>query len=183
MNETNDKTPKTPEQKKKEFWNFVLTLLIAAVIAFSLRIFVFEFVNVKGPSMEPTLLEDETVLMEKISYKFGVPSANDILICDIPSFEEGAVIKRVIGVPGDVLAIKDGVLYKNDAVYTADVFTGIMDSDMPEILVEEGTVFVMGDNRNRSLDSRATNVGPIHLEQIRGKAALIILPFDKITSL
>jgi len=131
-----------------------------------LRLFVFEFATVRGPSMEPALYTNEIVFIEKISKLYSLPKMEDIVVCDFPHTEEAA-IKRVMGLPGDKVAIIDGKFYLNGALYENDVFKDKMRYDMEEIIIPEDHVFVMGDNRNSSTDSRA--VGPVRRSDIVGK--------------
>jgi signal peptidase I, bacterial type len=142
------------------------------VIALALRFFVFEFIHVDGPSMQPTLQDEEYVFMEKVTYWFSQPQRGDIVICHFPG-SDSTYVKRVIGVGGDTLRVNGGVLYINGEADT-DYFSGRMNADMAEFTVPEGDVFVMGDNRNDSTDSRA--VGALSRDMVLGKAVFIIWP-------
>ncbi len=174
-----EKETKTQEQKRAERKSMVYTLLIAAAVAVLLRVFVFEFANVKGPSMQPTLYTGETVFIEKVSYRFTHPSLNDVIVCDFPNLKDAA-IKRVMGLPGDQVAIHGGVFYLNGEQYLEDVFQGTIEGDMEEWVVPEGHVFVMGDNRNHSTDSRSLSCGPIPYESVIGRSLFVLLPLDKM---
>ncbi len=167
--------------KKNETRGWILSLLIAFSAALMLRLFVFEFISVSGPSMQPTLYSNEYVFMEKVTYWFRAPQYGDIVICKFPE-SPSTYVKRVIGVAGDRLEIKDGVLYvngKEDKTY----FSGYIEDPMPLTVVPEGCVFVMGDNRNQSMDSRFDSVGPLDDSMIIGKALFIVWPIDKIRGL
>lgn len=168
--------------KRREFRGTLITFIVAAVVALSLRLFVFEFANVRGPSMEPLLYTGEVVFIEKVSKQFSLPGMGDIVVCDFPNHAEPA-IKRVMGLPGDRVAITDGIFFLNGEPYSNDVFKDTMDSDMKEIVVPDDCIFVMGDNRNRSTDSRDVSCGPIPRSAIIGKSLCVIWPLDKITSL
>ncbi|WP_096188917.1 signal peptidase I [Evansella halocellulosilytica] len=87
-------------------------------------------------------------------------------------------IKRVIGVPGDKIEIKNGSVYRNGEILEEGYIKESLDNDLQEITVPEDSVFVMGDNRNNSIDSR--NIGPIPVENVIGKVVLRYYPFDKI---
>ena len=124
--------------------------------------FVFEFILVDGPSMEPTLWTNEVVLVEKVSYKFSPPERFNIIVCFSP--DNIILVKRVIGLPGDKLEIKNSQLYINDKLTEEKYLTEVMNTDMEPVTVPENSVFVMGDHRNVSNDSR--DVGPIPCKNI-----------------
>ncbi len=169
------------EYRSRELKGWIISLAAAVIIALALRFFVFEFIRVEGPSMQPTLYTDEYVFMEKVTYWFRHPERGDIVIC---SFSEGdqSYVKRVICVPGDRVRVADGVLYIN-GVPDHEYFSGNYDKEMPELIVPEGSVMVMGDNRNQSRDSRDRGVGPLPYSNIIGKAVFVIFPLDKIHGL
>jgi signal peptidase I len=165
--------------RKSEAKGWIISIAAAVVIALALRFFVFEFIRVEGPSMQPTLYTDEYVFMERVTYWFGPPERGDIVICMFPGSSQ-TYVKRVIGEPGDSIKIEDGVLYINNAP-NYDYFGMPHDRDMEELIVPVGSVIVMGDNRNDSTDSR--DIGPIPLERVLGKALFIIWPPGRIHGL
>lgn len=167
------------EYRRRETQGWIFSLVIAIVIALTLRFFVFEFIRVEGDSMNPTLYDEEYVFMEKVTYWFREPELGDIVICYFPGRTE-TFVKRVIGVAGDTIEVSGGVLYINgEANY--DYYTDIMRSDSALVTVPEGCVFVMGDNRDNSQDSRV--VGPISWDKILGKAVFVLWPVDQIHGL
>lgn len=169
--------------RKKETKGWIISMVLAVVIALTLRFFVFEFIRVEGQSMEPTLVNNEYVFMQKVSYYFADPQHGDIVICAFPNRTE-TFVKRVVGVEGDVIRITNGTLYINDeANYEHyDKATGI-DHDMAELTVAEDSVFVMGDNRNHSMDSSNSSVGVLDEEMIFGKAEFVLWPLNMIHGL
>lgn len=169
------------EYRQREAKGWIISLAAAIVIALALRFFVFEFIRVDGPSMQPTLITNEYVFMEKVTYWFRHPERGDIVICSFPNSNE-SFVKRVIGLPGERLKVEDGVLYINDAPYN-DYFNGVHREDMAETTVSQNSVMVMGDNRNESRDSRDSTVGPIPYDKILGRAVFVIWPVDKIHGL
>lgn len=169
------------EYRKSEIKGWVISLAAAVIIALGLRFFVFEFIRVDGPSMQPTLYTDEYVFMEKVTYWFRTAERGDIVICSFPGSRE-SFVKRVIGEPGDRIKVAGGVLYIND-VPDHEFFSGVIENSMPELTVPEDSVMVMGDNRNESRDSRDPGVGPIPYDKILGKAVFVIFPFDMIHGL
>lgn len=169
------------QQRKKEIISWIIALSSAVVLALALRFFVFEFVRVDGPSMENTLWTDEIVLVEKVSYHFAPPERFDIVFFNTRT--EGTLVKRVIGLPGDKVEIKNFKLYVNDSEIKEDYILEPMDSDMEPIIVPEKTVFCMGDNRNVSQDSRSPSVGPVPYSDILGRGVFIVWPLDRISAL
>ncbi len=188
----NDKMPHENEQpqgrmklkadaKKNETRNWIISLVVAFSIALLLRLFVFEFISVSGPSMQPTLHSYEYVFMEKVTYWFSPPAYGDVVICKFPN-SDATYVKRVIGVEGDVLEIKDGTLYIN-GVEDKTYFSGYIEDAMPPTVVPDNSVFVMGDNRNQSMDSRFDSVGPLPEKKVLGKALFVIWPPEEIGGL
>lgn len=169
------------DYRNREIKGWIISLAAAVIIALGLRFFVFEFIRVDGPSMQPTLYTDEYVFMEKVTYWFRHPERGDIVICSFPNSRD-SFVKRVIGEPGDRINITDGVMYIN-GVPDHEFFGSAIDNDMAEITVPENSLMVMGDNRNESRDSRDPSIGPIPYDKILGKAVFVIFPFDKMHGL
>ena len=169
------------EYQKREARGWIFSLLAAVAIALTLRFFVFEFIRVDGESMQPTLYTNEYVFMEKVTYWFSPPQHGDIIICSYPNSTD-TYVKRVIGVGGDRIRVTGGVLYIND-VASYDYYADIMYNDMDEVTVPPDHVFVMGDNRNASMDSTSSSIGPLPFSMVQGKALFVIWPFDNIHGL
>ncbi len=169
------------DAKRSETRGWIISIIIALTIALMLRLFVFEFISVSGPSMQPTLYSNEYVFMQKVTYWFSPPAYGDVVICKFPN-STATYVKRVIGVGGDVLEIKDGTLYINgeeDKTY----YSGYIEDTMSPTVVPDDCVFVMGDNRNQSMDSRYDTVGPLNKNMVLGKALFIIWPPKEIGGL
>ena len=149
--------------------DFCITLPLIVMLAFGIRAFIFEPVRVEGNSMYPTLLNGEHMLCEKVSYMFTRPSRGDIVICRYPGYSEDCV-KRVIGLPGETVEVRDGVVYIDGVqLDESGYYDGYINQDYGPITVPEDCVFVMGDNRNNSKDSRASTVGPLPYTRISGR--------------
>ncbi|MFC4598518.1 signal peptidase I [Cohnella hongkongensis] len=191
------KAQKAPKERKtrgpaltgwrKELWDWAKALVIAAVVVLLLKAFVFQLSTVKKISMEPTLHEDEWLFVNKIVLRLGGVDRGDVIIFRDPSGGgEGKefLVKRVIGVPGDRIEIRDGELYLNGEL-TVERYTDskIEDGDFGPTTVSSGHYFVMGDNRHRnaSKDSRAFNEVPEEL--VQGRADLIVWPISRIKRL
>ena len=169
--------------RKKETRGWIVSIVLAVVIALSLRFFVFEFIRVDGESMEPTLLDEEYVFMQKVTYYFKEPAYGDIVICKFPDRTE-TFVKRIVGVPGDVISITDGILYINGEPnydhYDKEVG---MDHNMAEITIGPDEIFVMGDNRDHSMDSSNSSVGTLDRDMILGRAEFVLWPVNEMHGL
>jgi len=168
--------------EKNEFLSWLLSLVIAVMIALALRFFVFDFVIVDGISMEPTLYSGEMVFVEKISYRFNEPEVGDILISKYDD-KKKKYVKRVMGTEGDEVEIRDGKLFVNGKQIIEPYIKEEIVGDMPLQIVAEDSVFLMGDNRNNSYDSRVSSVGSVSMDKTRGKAVLLVWPFKRFGSI
>jgi len=158
-----------------DFIIYLLTLMAAAIF---IRTFIFEPVQCIGISMYPTLVGGEGMFTEKLTYTVSAPQRDDIIICRYPYHTEKCV-KRVIAVPGDRISISDGAIYLNGEKLDESAYWDgyIEDSEMPEVTVPERSLFVVGDNRNHSGDSR--HVGFIPYCQVKGKVRAVMTPFSQ----
>ena len=166
----------------REILSTVLYLLAVFALTFLFITFVAQRTEVSGQSMEPTLHDRDSLLVDKLSYRFSDPKRFDIVIFPYQYGDDQYFIKRVIGLPGETVRVDyDGVIYINGEIlkenYGAEV---IKDPGRAETEVElkEGEYFVMGDNRNHSMDSRDISVGNIKKKDILGKAFIRIYPFS-----
>lgn len=158
--------------------DFIIYLLTLMAVAIFIRTFIFEPVQCIGISMYPTLVGGEGMFTEKLTYTVSAPQRNDIIICRYPYHTEKCV-KRVIAVPGDRISISDGAIYLNgERLDESAYWSGyIENSEMPEVTVPERNLFVVGDNRNNSGDSR--HVGFIPYCQVKGKVRAVMTPFSQ----
>jgi signal peptidase I len=137
----------------------------------------FVLSKVNGTSMRPTLHDGDRLLVNKIRFLLNKPKIGDVITFKDPSQENRFLVKRVIGVPGDIIEIKDGFVYRNGKMMKESyIETKVEDGDFGPIRVEEDTVFVMGDNRHRwaSRDSRSQSVGLVPYDFIDGKVEFIL---------
>ena len=172
--------PRT-ESKARAVWGWIISIIAAIIIAFVVRAFFFEIILVDGESMLPTLQSDERLAVEKVSRYFGLPEYGDIIIVHYPNMD-GTYVKRVIGLPGDTLEVKDSTVYRNGEPLSETYISSDPYADMDAVTVPEDTVLVMGDNRAHSLDSRTAYIGPIDKDEIVGHATFVIWPFDRMHS-
>lgn len=201
-------------EKQHSFWRELPVLIVVAfVVALLIKTFLLQAFYIPSASMEPTLVEGDRVLVEKISYRFGGPERGDVVVFEKdlapmpiqaeeepePSFVDGIVdsvrglfgfptgtaqdfIKRVIAVAGDKVEGRDGRVYVNDEpIEEPYLAEGQQTSPFPAIEVPAGEIFVMGDNRNNSDDSR--NFGPVDADQVVGHGFLLIWPPEDFDTL
>ena len=175
----NTKTIKITE----EIFSWVESLVFAVVILVVVNSFLFRTTVVDGKSMEPTLHDKEYLIVSKLFY--NEPKKGDIITFYSAHYWNEVLVKRVIANEGDILDIDrdtGNVSINGQTInepYISERIRYIEDVDMP-YTVPEGCVFVMGDNRNHSTDSRSTTVGPVKYESIIGKVLLRVFPFNKI---
>lgn len=158
-----------PLRRARGRWSLVLTLLVVALVA--LRLFVFEPVTVVSGSMRPTLHAGDHVLTESISLRAGSLDRGDLVTFERTESGE-LMLKRVSGLPGDTVAIRDGRLVVNgDRVDEPYLDLATVDSSyFGPVVVPAGSVFVLGDNRAWSLDSR--DFGPVAESDLVGSVVL-----------
>ena len=168
----------------REVFTWVGEIAIAVLIALVLMYFVGYRASVVGQSMLGTLAEGDEVLVNRFVYKLTQPKANDVVVF-LPNGNEKShlYIKRVIGVPGDKVQIKNGAVYVNGELFEEAVDVSAIEHPElaeEEIEVGEDEFFVLGDNRNNSEDSRYANIGNVKKEHIVGKAWFIISPLKSV---
>ena len=157
---------------------FFIYILIVVLTALSLRSFLAEPIRVDGDSMIPTLINNEDMLVEKVSYWFHDPARGDMVICFYPGYTESCV-KRVIGLPGETVSISEGKIKINGtALDESEYWTGEIIGDMDPVTVGARQVFVVGDNRNGSKDSRNPSVGCIPYAKVVGRVIAVVWPFS-----
>ena len=153
---------------------FAKTLIIAFVLAQLIMVSVAQAFQVEQYSMEPTLLPHDRVLVDKIFYRLRQPRRGDVIVLKYPLNPQRNYIKRIVGLPGDVLAVKEGKLFVNGRRVVEVYLNGTPQGNYGPLTVPADSVFVMGDNRNNSEDSRA--FGALKKSLIVGQALLIYWP-------
>lgn len=162
--------------------DFFVGLALVVLLALCLRAVVAEPNAVKGPSMEDTLSGGDYMFMEKISYIFRPMERGDLVICYYPHNDEYTCVKRIIGLPGERVDIRQGRVYINGALLEETYLTKFPSANHDgSWLVGEGTVFVLGDNRSVSKDSTNPTVGCIPQERILGRVRTRLLPLNQFT--
>lgn len=151
----------------------ILETLLIAVVLFAGIDTVSARIRVDGHSMEPTLYTGELLIVNKMAYKFSSMNIGDVIVFHPPNSPTEEYIKRIIGLPGDHVVIKDGKVIVNDQVLEEPYIKAAPNYEL-DIVVDSNGVFVLGDNRNNSNDSHAW--GTVPLENIIGKAVVIYWP-------
>ena len=167
----------------KEIREWIVLLGAAVIIAVLLRTFIIEPRYVPTPSMVPTIMVNDRLYVEKLSPRFGSLKRGMIVTFLAPeqTGRDDYLVKRLIGLGGDVISVKGGILYVNGQAVDEPYLNEPMRSDFQEITVPEGRLFLMGDNRNHSQDSRSW--GSIDVSCVKGQALLIYFPFSRLGSL
>lgn len=178
------------KKQKNEVWEWIKALLIAVALAFVIRYFFFAPIVVDGYSMMPTLHDQDRMIVNKFSYQLGKPDRFDIIVFKAPEGKD--YIKRVIGLPGDTVEYKNDTLYINgekyEEPYLENYKEGIvggtltnsftLEDVIDQKTVPEGHVFVLGDNRRVSKDSR--HIGPVSFDMILGETSLVYWPIEDL---
>ena len=176
--------PEGSEIKKKQsragFWLDTLETILLALLLFLAINTVTSRVRVENISMEPTLQPGYLLIVNKLAYKLGEPKHGDIVVFHYMGDNNEVYIKRVIGLPGDEVKIENGTVYVN-GIALNEPYIAAFPAYSGTWKVPEGSLFVLGDNRNNSSDSHQW--GFVDLDDVVGKAVFIYYPFDVIGSL
>ncbi|MDR1204213.1 MAG: signal peptidase I [Peptococcaceae bacterium] len=166
--------------KKEDIKEWALLLLTAVAIVLVIRMTILDNRIVPSGSMMPTIRPGDRLFVEKVTHHFGGVHPGDIVVFDPPeaaNFEDD-LIKRLIAVAGDSVEVKNGTLYVNDHPVDEPYVEDPMNYEMAKQTVPDGKIFVLGDNRNSSLDSHRW--GFADLDSVQGKAMLIYWPLNRL---
>lgn len=179
-----------PTERRRNEWGsareWIVILAIAALAAFLIRSYVVQTFYIPSASMSPTLLVQDRVLVNKLAYRFGDPGRGDVVVFERPPEDQDAtvkdLIKRVVAVEGDTVEARDGALFvNNEQVDEPYLRAGTETLNLPPTTIAQDELFVMGDNRGNSADSRV--FGPISEDLLVGEADFRIWPFGRAGSL
>ena len=183
---TGEKEEKTGERTAKNMVKEVLSMALYIAVVLCITFLVVRYVGqrtqVDGHSMENTLFDGDNLIVDKISYRFTDPKRFDIIVFPYHYKEDTYYIKRIIGLPGETVQIRDGEIYIDGAILEEyygkeTMLTSGRAAD--QIQLGEDEYFVLGDNRNHSEDSRFDDVGNIERSEIIGRAFIRIWPFER----
>lgn len=162
----------------------IVNILMIIVFAYSLVLFTCDRTEIHGNSMKPTIENENTVLINRMAYALTSPSRFDIVAFKKRGIQSNKVyVKRIIGVPGDTIQIKDKQIYVNGELLSDDKYNNnILTPGIAaqELKLKENEYFLMGDNRNNSEDSRFANIGLVKKEDIIGTVWMVVAPFENI---
>jgi signal peptidase I len=174
--------PESPNSVLRTFWLWLVelgeTVLPAIVIAVLINLFLAQATRVYGSSMEPNLHTDQRLVVEKISYRLHSPHRGDVVVIRMPERGPELLIKRVIGLAGETIEVRSGIVYIDGQPIEEDYLVRKTAGTYGPTTIPEGHVFVMGDNRGASNDSRV--FGPVSLDRVVGRAWVSYWPFDSL---
>ena len=178
-----DASPATQAKGGSRAFRWVIEVVVIVAAAFVLALLVQQFIvkpfAIPSPSMEPTLVEGDRVLVNRLVYHFHPPRRGDVIVFHPPGRPgSDPFIKRVIGVGGDTVSVRGGVLFLNGVAQDEPYIKEYpIENDYPETAISTGYVWAMGDNRNNSGDSRV--FGPVSLDAIMGEAFAVYWPLGR----
>ncbi len=182
-----DVLPAAPAKGRTRRSRWIIEVVVIVAAAFVLALLIQQFIlkpyAIPSPSMEPTLVQGDRVLVSRLTYHFRSPERGDIIVFNPPGQEDSEpFIKRVVGVAGDTVSVHDGVLWVNGVAQGEPYLKehSIVDG-FPEVRIAPGYVWAMGDNRNNSGDSRV--FGPVSEDAIIGVAFAIYWPLSDLGGL
>lgn len=189
MSEVASRSSERAKSGKNEFWEWTKALLIAIALAVVIRTFLFAPFLVDGQSMVPNLADKERLIVNKFIYFMREPERGEILVFHATPKKD--YIKRVIGLPGETVEVKDDKLYIDGKEQAEPYLKQIKSTyhedgmnytiDFGPVKVPQGHLFVMGDNRPNSEDSR--EIGPVPFDSVVGRAELVFWPLPQIRML
>lgn len=187
-----DKEIKEPKKKKEQpvqsvgqfIWELAKIVIISLAIIIPIRVFLIQPFYVKGASMEPTFYDNQYLIIDEITYRFSDPERGDVVVIRYPQDPSQFFIKRIIGMPGEIIEIKDGHVYIKNSKLSDEILLdepyldeSIATTGEKQIHLGVDEYYLMGDNRPSSLDSRS--FGPINRKYIVGKTWVRVWPFDE----
>jgi signal peptidase I len=182
LQETDNQQPENQSQRTSSgaIWAWVIelseTVLPAIVIAVLINLFLAQATRVYGHSMEPNLHTDQRLVVEKLSYRLHSPRRADVVVLHIPDHSKELLIKRVIALPGETIQIKNGSVYINEEYLDEPYLDVETRGSYGPLTIPPDHIFVMGDNRGASNDSRS--FGPVHVDQVVGRAWVSYWPIE-----
>ena len=168
---------------RKETYDWIQCLIVALIICVILFIFFIRIIDVSGTSMNPTLLNGDKMLVSDLFYR---PKAGDVVVFKTDNYDpDKALVKRIIATEGQEINIdfENGIVYVNGDPIQEDYINELTNTKLDFIgpqTVPEGCVFVMGDNRNASTDSRKKEIGMVDERMILGRVYCVIFPLTEL---
>ena len=170
--------------KTRRIVTWIFEILVTLFFAIVVGIMMFQSVTMQESAMEPTYSVSEKFFVNRALYKISSPKRGDVIVFKTSASDSAALhIRRVIGLPGETVQVKDGKIYINGKVYEENgAYQDMTDGGLANsaITLESGEYFVLGDNRNNSEDSRFSDIGNISKKYIVGKVWFTVSPKNKI---
>ncbi len=160
------------EKMKSEIKDWIVIILIGLVVFFIFNRFIAFNISSPTPSMENTFMVGDKVFVSRLSYLFHDPKRGDIVVFEAPDEPEKDYIKRIIGLPGETIEGYEGVVYINGEPLKEEYLWEEMEGDFGPFVIPEDSYFMMGDNRNSSLDARFWENTYVTQDKFKGKAIL-----------
>lgn len=185
LNSNLPKEGKTKWQAMSEFfWEMVRVAIISLLIILPVRYFLIQPFYVKGASMEPNFFDHEYLIIDEIGYRFNTPQRGDIVVFKYPKDPKQYFIKRVIGLPGEKIKVQNNAIYINGTKLNETYLPATTETLLPlrgygDITLATDEYFLLGDNREQSLDSRI--FGPVQRDFIVGRTWIRGWPFNRVT--
>lgn len=171
-----DPSPEDRPFIQQFLWEIITTIIPAVLIALFINVYVAEAAEIEaGPSMQPNLYAGYRVMTEKISYYLHQPRRGDVVVVERPE-NEGNLIKRVMGLPGEMIEVRDGHTYINGEPVDEPWVAHFGGRNYPPTRIPVDYVFILGDNRPVSRDSR--DIGPVQIDSIIGRGWFVYWPIE-----
>ena len=169
--DSKDDKKKKALELKKSLLSWAIIIIVAFLLAKAVTVFVVEKVRTPTGSMEPTIMTTDRLLLFKLAYLFSDPERGDIVVIKDPSKPEKALLKRIVGLPGETISFEEGFVYIDGTRLEEKYLDGVetFDKGTKEYQIPDQCYFVMGDNRGSSIDSRAWEDPMVHKKYIEGE--------------
>jgi signal peptidase I len=177
-----EETSEEQDSNSGRYGHFILRETVqviapALILALVVHLFLAQATVVFGQSMEPNLSQHQRLIVDKVAYRLHPPQRDDIVVLDLPEMNE-MLVKRIVGLPGEVVEIRKGVVYVDNNPVPESYAYDHSEYDMEPILLGPLNYFVLGDNRSNSNDSRV--FGPVHRDHVLGHVWLRYWPLDQM---
>lgn len=163
------------EAVRRELREWIKALAIAVCLAWVLRTVLVQPYRVEGPSMEASLHDTERLFINRLVYRFRSPERGNVVVIELPN-EDITIIKRIIGLPGETIEIRDGTVFIDGEPLVEPYLDQPTLDIYDPLVIPENHYFVMGDNRSNSRDSRSLSIGFVPESNIKGQAVIVYWP-------
>lgn len=177
----------TPKKRSSAFREWIQVIIIALIVALPVRFYIAEPFIVNGASMDPTFSTGQFLIVDRLSYRFQQPARGEVIVFEYPNNPSIYYIKRIIGLPGETVSIKNGKVSISDLAHPEDfaltepyIEASHASTDSAKVTLGPSEYFVMGDNRSQSSDSRAW--GPLDKSYIIGRPAARLFPISTVSA-